>query len=149
MSFIDLEIHHVTHRYCLYEVVNYLEICLICLQGVNDLFSGASSTIGGSLSVSSSVLLAKMKRRNAHHLPEAGGRNIHSTEHHDLLKELRGFIAHQCKRDGQATTDEILNKFAKTLAPSESAVFRSMLHEVCDFHRSHGDGIWTLKSDYR
>ena len=90
-----------------------------------------------------------MKKRNAHHLPEAAGCNIHTHSDHDLMKDMRDYIACQCKKDGEATTEEILGKFAAKLPPSQSAVFRSMLHEICDFHRYHGEGIWTLKAEYR
>lgn len=112
-------------------------------------FTGAGSQTGGSLNLSSNLLLQKMRSRNALTLPEAGQRHLHSSEQQELLRDLRGFIAHQCRQDGQATTDEILNKFGKRLSPSQSPMFRSMLHEICDFHRYHGDGVWTLKAEYR
>lgn len=111
-------------------------------------FMGETDT-EGTLTTSSSLLLSRMKQRNAQSLNAAGVTSIHSTEQHDLLHELRSFVAHQCRHDGRATTDEILGKFSSQLSPSDSALFRAMLHQVCDFHRSHGDGIWTLKAGYR
>ena len=89
-----------------------------------------------------------MRKRNAHHIPEAGS-GVHSSTDSDMVKRIRDFIAVECKKNGEATTSEILGGFATRLAHSESAVFRSMLHEICDFHRYHGEGIWTLKADYR
>ena len=91
-----------------------------------------------------------MRSRNALSLPaESTLKHLHSNENQELLRELRSFIANRTKKPGQATTEEILNKFSSRLAPTDSPLFRSMLHEICDFHRSHGDGIWTLKGEYR
>lgn len=90
-----------------------------------------------------------MRSRNALTLPEAGQRHLHSQENQELIKELHSFIAHRSKEPGKATTEEILKKFGGRLAPTDSSLFRSMLHEICDFHRSHGDGIWTLKGEYK
>ncbi len=91
-----------------------------------------------------------MRKRNAHSLPHASsGSGLHSSSHQDLVKRIRDYVALDCKKNGQATTDEILGKFAADLAPSESAVFRSMLHEICDYHRYHGEGVWSLKTAYR
>ena len=76
------------------------------------------------------------------------GSGIHTSTDHQLMKRIRDFVALECKTNGQASTGEILGKFAPDLPPSQSAVFRSMLHEICDFHRYHGEGVWTLKRDY-
>ena len=65
------------------------------------------------------------------------------------MQEVRDFIATRCKVDGQATTSEILGQFSSQLSPSENAVFRSMLHEICDFSRHGGEGLWFLKQDFR
>jgi len=94
----------------------------------------------GSLNTSSAVLLARMKSRNAHEIPTRGGSGLHQDTHDELLREMRDFIATQCKVDGQATTDEILDRFSCRLPSSSTAVFRSLLHEICDFSRYHGDG---------
>lgn len=112
-------------------------------------FNGLGASEGGSLTLSSNVLLSKMRSRNALLLPDAGQSHLHSDNNQDLLRKLRSFIAQQAKTPGKATTDEILSKFGNLLVPSESPVFRSMLHEICDFQRYHGDGLWTLKGDYR
>lgn len=92
-----------------------------------------------------------MRSRNVLSLSRDQGesRHFHSSDNQTLLKDLRAFIAHQAKRPGKATTDEILTKFKHRLNPADTAVFRSMLREICDFERYHGDGLWTLKFDYR
>ena len=117
-------------------------------------FSGTSKP-SGSLTTSSSVLLAKMRQRNAH--TTSGGAEvglgaaigIHGDRHRELVKEIRDFIATQAKVDGQATTAELLERFAKDLPSSDGALFRSMLYEICDFSRHRGDGLWSLKPDFR
>ena len=50
---------------------------------------------------------------------------------------------------GQATMDEILTHFKSQLSPSQSVMFRSMLRQLCDFSRSHGEGVWYLKAEFR
>ena len=94
-----------------------------------------------------------MRSRNAHTYSNNGDGNgvvdIHHREHGELLKEIRDFIATQCRVDGQATTAEILVHFANRLPHSDTAMFRSMLHEICDFSRHLGEGLWFLKSEFR
>ena len=116
---------------------------------------GTSSSQSGSLNVSSGVLLAKMRQRNAHTTSDGreagmgGAVGIHDNAHGELVREIRDFIATQCKVDGQATTAELLGKFAKNLPRSDTATFRSMLYEICDFSRHRGDGLWSLKPEFR
>lgn len=78
-----------------------------------------------------------------------GASGLHEDSHSQLVREMRDFIATQSKVNGQATTGEILEKFATELAPSDTAMFRSMLYEICDFSRYHGDGLWSLKPEFR
>lgn len=78
-----------------------------------------------------------------------GAIGIHSNSHSELVREIRDFVATQGKTNGQATTAELLGRFAKGLPPSEVATFRSMLYEVCDFSRHRGDGLWSLKPEFR
>ncbi|XP_045734246.1 DNA excision repair protein ERCC-6 isoform X1 [Mirounga angustirostris] len=110
-------------------------------------------------SLSSSLLLAKMKARNHLILPERlESENVHqeasappssTTEHDDLLVEMRNFIAFQARVDGQASTHEILQEFESKLSASQSCVFRELLRNLCTFHRtSSGEGIWKLKPEY-
>lgn len=108
----------------------------------------SNSQSQGSINTSSSELLAKMRLRNAHTLP-GGSSGIHQGEHSELVREIRDFIATQCKVDGQASTEEILGRFANQLPTSDAAVFRSMLCEICDFARHRGEGLWSLKPEFR
>lgn len=78
-----------------------------------------------------------------------GAVGIHDSSHGELLREMRDFIATQCKVDGQATTAEVLERFAKKLPQSDTATFKSMLYEICDFSRHRGDGLWSLKPEFR
>ena len=76
-------------------------------------------------------------------------KDIHNNHHGDLLKDIRDFIATQCRVNGQASTEEILRQFSHQLPASNAAVFRAMLREICDFSRSTGEGLWILKPDFR
>jgi DNA excision repair protein ERCC-6 len=108
----------------------------------------------------SSSLLARMRARNhlilperlesdSGHLPEASALPSSTTEHDDLLVEMRNFIAFQAHVDGQASTQEILQEFESKLSTSQSCVFRELLRNLCTFHRtSSGEGIWKLKPEY-
>jgi hypothetical protein len=104
------------------------------------------------LNTSSSVLLAKIRQRNSHTMSDGQeGRaiDIHGDSHGEMVREIRDFIATQGKVDGQATTAEVLEKFSKRLPTSDAALFKSMLYEICDFSRHQGDGLWSLKPDFR
>ena len=90
-----------------------------------------------------------MRNRNSHALPHYAVRDIHKSTHDSLMREIRDFIATQCKYDGQATTEELLGHFSTRLPSSDTATFRSMLREICDFSRVHGEGRWILKSQFR
>lgn len=120
-------------------------------------FSGVPSAdkASGSLNTSSSVLLAKMRQRNVHTTSDGqeagvgGVTGIHGDSHGELVREIRDFIAIQGKVNGQATTSELLERFAAGLPHADVAVFRSMLYEICDFSRHRGDGLWCLKTEFR
>lgn len=72
------------------------------------------------------------------------------TEHDELLVDLRNFVAFQAQVDGQASTKEILEYFTPRLNSSQTAVFRELLRNICEFHRLPGqEGMWKLKADYR
>lgn len=130
-------------------------------EQVSEHFSGkledAKSSCGA---LTSSSLLAKMRARNHLVLPErlehesvrfedASLPLPSTTEHDDLLVEMRNFIAFQAHVDGQASTREILQEFEPKLSASQSCVFRELLRNLCTFHRtSGGEGIWKLKPEY-
>ncbi|XP_004680719.1 PREDICTED: DNA excision repair protein ERCC-6 [Condylura cristata] len=126
-------------------------------------FSGkGENSESSSGALTSSSLLAKMRARNHLILPERlESENVHlpealvpppstaTTEHDDLLVEMRNFIAFQAQVDGQASTQEILREFESKLSASQSCVFRELLRNLCTFHRtSSGEGIWKLKPEY-
>ncbi|XP_006976785.1 DNA excision repair protein ERCC-6 [Peromyscus maniculatus bairdii] len=123
-------------------------------------FSGKEDGASLSGAPSSSALLARMRARNHlilperlesdnGHLPEATTLPPSSTEHDDLLVEMRNFIAFQAQVDGQASTQEILQEFESKLSAAQSCVFRELLRNLCSFHRTPGgEGIWKLKPEY-
>lgn len=123
-------------------------------------FSGREDGTSLSGAPSSSSLLARMRARNHHilperlesnngHLAEAAALPPSSTEHDDLLVEMRNFIAFQAQVDGQASTQEILQEFESKLSVAQSCVFRELLRNLCNFHRTPGgEGIWKLKPEY-
>uniref|UniRef100_A0A671QQ30 DNA excision repair protein ERCC-6 n=1 Tax=Sinocyclocheilus anshuiensis TaxID=1608454 RepID=A0A671QQ30_9TELE len=112
-------------------------------------------------SLSSSSLLARMKARNHLNQPqrqedeeedERESTAVHATptEHDELLVDLRNFVAFQAQVDGQASTKEILEYFTPRLTSTQTAVFRELLRNICEFHRLPGqEGMWKLKADYR
>ncbi|XP_025253643.1 DNA excision repair protein ERCC-6 isoform X1 [Theropithecus gelada] len=129
-------------------------------DNVPEHFSGrAEDADSSSGALASSSLLAKMRARNhlilperleseSGHLQEASAL-LPTTEHDDLLVEMRNFIAFQAHTDGQASTREILQEFESKLSASQSCVFRELLRNLCTFHRtSGGEGIWKLKPEY-
>ncbi|XP_015996450.2 DNA excision repair protein ERCC-6 isoform X3 [Rousettus aegyptiacus] len=128
---------------------------------VSEQFSGkVEDAESSSRALTSASLLAKMRARNhlilperlesEHvHLQEASAPPPSTTEHDDLLVEMRNFIAFQAHVDGQASTREILQEFESKLSASQSCVFRELLRNLCTFHRtSGGEGIWKLKPEY-
>uniref|UniRef100_A0A8D1NIG5 DNA excision repair protein ERCC-6 n=1 Tax=Sus scrofa TaxID=9823 RepID=A0A8D1NIG5_PIG len=130
-------------------------------DSVSEHFSGKVEDAElSSGALTSSSLLAKMRARNhlilparleseSGHVPEASAPLPSSTEHDELLVEMRNFIAFQAQVDGQAGTREILQEFEPRLSASQSCVFRELLRNLCTFHRtSGGEGIWKLKPEY-
>ncbi|CAM5155968.1 unnamed protein product [Natator depressus] len=113
-----------------------------------------------SSALDSSSLLAKMRARNHLILPQRmeneGAENLQasaplptSTEHDELLVDVRNFIAFQAHVDGEASTQEILQEFESRLSAAQSCVFRELLRNLCTFHRSpNGEGVWKLKPEF-
>ncbi|XP_039337160.1 DNA excision repair protein ERCC-6 isoform X2 [Mauremys reevesii] len=114
-----------------------------------------------SSALDSSSLLAKMRARNHLILPQRmendSDENLQasaplptSTEHDELLVDVRNFIAFQAHVDGEASTQEILQEFESKLSAAQSCVFRELLRNLCTFHRSpNGEGVWKLKPEFR
>lgn len=116
-----------------------------------------------SASLSSSLLLARMRARNHINVPhnqddadddeqreQSATPHASPTEHDELLVDLRNFVAFQAQADGQASTQEILQYFTPRLTSTQTPVFRELLRNICDFHRLPGqEGMWKLKAEYR
>ncbi|KAM9809351.1 DNA excision repair protein ERCC-6 isoform X2 [Syngnathus typhle] len=129
-------------------------------------FSGEVAEIDSSATpLSSSALLARMRDRNHLSLPSIRQReeeddaeedgagtsqSAPSTEHDELLTDLRNFVAFQGQVDGQASTQEVLEYFKPRLSVKQAPVFRELLRSICDFQRRSGqEGLWRLKENFR
>ena len=103
--------------------------------------------------VSSSRLLSKMRARNNMVAPPSDTADESETDtsrNDELIVQIRNFIAFRCDIPGEASTQEVLGEFSSKLPSSNSAVFRSMLRQICDFTRNDdGEGIWRLKEEFR
>ncbi|EDL24841.1 mCG6355 [Mus musculus] len=95
------------------------------------------------------MILPERLESDSEHLAEAAAVPPCGTEHDDLLVDMRNFIAFQAQVDGQASTQEILQEFESKLSVAQSCVFRELLRNLCNFHRTPGgEGIWKLKPEY-
>lgn len=114
-------------------------------------FMGMQANQEDSAPVSSSHLLAKMRARN-NIVPEETDTSAHppETEHDTLLAEISQFVTSGGMVRGQATTQEILERFKSQLPAENTSVFRALLRRICDFERdSTKEGVWRLKSEFR
>ncbi|XP_017268545.1 DNA excision repair protein ERCC-6 [Kryptolebias marmoratus] len=134
--------------------------------GVHFSGEGADSD-SNSAPLSSASLLAKMRARNhiskpssqraeeeeeeeGSEAPRTSQPPAPSTEHDELLVDLRNFVAFQASVDGQASTQEVLEYFKPRLTQQQAPVFRELLRSICDFHRTCGqEGMWRLKEHFR
>ncbi|XP_022080382.1 DNA excision repair protein ERCC-6-like isoform X2 [Acanthaster planci] len=114
-----------------------------------------ASTKAAALPPSES-LLAQMRRRNSATASgpvsqDSVGSSTVAVDQprQDLLADIRDFVAFQAETSSQASTAEILQKFKAKLPANDSALFKSMLKEICTFQRMNGEGIWKLKEDFR
>ncbi len=109
-------------------------------------------------------LLARMRQRNKY-LPTSGrgqddgelfrpdvpsqSQEDGNRDHLELLSDIRNFVAFQARRDGEATTAELVERFSDRVPPKESPLFKSLLNEICNFEkRERGEGMWRLKSEF-
>lgn len=67
----------------------------------------------------------------------------------ELIKRMREFILFECKKFGQATTQELLEEFGSKLPSENSAKFRALLRSICDFEKKEGQGVWKLRQDFK
>ncbi|XP_071797517.1 DNA excision repair protein ERCC-6-like isoform X2 [Asterias amurensis] len=99
---------------------------------------------------SSGSLLAQIRKRNNVSATDTDNQTSVVLPQHDLLVDIRDFVSFQAETNGQATTNEILHKFRGKLPSNDSALFKSMLTEICVFQRVNGgEGLWKLKEDFR
>ncbi len=148
------------------------ELCLSGQSGVNA-WSGLKSISANNMKFgqkrklntlsendpSSRSLMNDIKSRNkfeseAESDSEQNNREVKSfglnSECEALLADIRNYIAFQSKTNGEATTQELLEAFKSKLPPHQSAVFKSLLYQLCDFYRNSDKvGVWKLKSDFR
>ena len=119
------------------------------LSGFMKKSSSASLPSSASTSSSSSLLQAMKQRSRLDQKANATSSDPPPVEHEDLLRDLKSFLSFQSKIPGQASTQEILDKFGERLPPSHSPVFKALLWKLADFYRnSEGVGIWKLKYDF-
>ena len=70
-------------------------------------------------------------------------------ENVELIRDIRCFVACGAAVDGQASTNEILEQFRARIPVETTARFKSMLKQLCSFHKIDGIGIWKLKPEYQ
>ena len=117
--------------------------------------------------MSSQELLKRMRVRNYHTKPQEqrsdddnsdteqnpAWRDAISAETNpeflELITDIRNHVAFGCCIDSQASTDELIEHFKERLPPKDSALFKAMLKQICDFSKREGIGIWRLKTTFR
>ena len=67
----------------------------------------------------------------------------------ELMEDIRNFIAFMSDVNGEATTQELLMNFGPRLPPNDSAKFKAMLLQICDFVKVNRVGKWILKQEFR
>ena len=72
-----------------------------------------------------------------------------STAESELLTDMRNYIAFGCSTDGEARTQELLDQFQSRLPKEQTAKFKALLMQICDFHKRSGVGVWRLKPEFR
>lgn len=108
-------------------------------------FSGKEAILEATAAPSSSVLLASIRRRNDPDSSETMDTLDRDAE--ELTRDLRAFVSFQAKSPGKASTDEILTRFSY-LPDSQSALFKAILKQICNFNKITGSGQWRLKPEY-
>jgi hypothetical protein len=81
-------------------------------------------------------------------------RTFVSEEETELLDDLRSYLAFGGAINGQATTEELLERFKKSASTAIktelSPLFKFLLKSIATFHReSSGRGVWRLNSEFR
>ncbi|CAB4056997.1 ERCC6 [Lepeophtheirus salmonis] len=100
-----------------------------------------------SSNMSAAELLSKIKKRNSY---SENGDACSSDEGSELLADIRNYVAFQANIDGEATTQELVDRFKSRLPSHKSHLFKALLKQLCDFNRdSFSVGKWTLKEEFR
>ncbi|XP_049854885.1 DNA excision repair protein ERCC-6-like [Schistocerca gregaria] len=115
----------------------------------------------GQGNMSSGELLARIRARNrlltpANDSQEEGQQQIvqPTTSSDDpnveLLTDIRNFIAYGAAVNGRASTQEIVDRFKDRLPPGSSPLFKFLLQEISEFHRTQsGEGVWKLRAEFK
>lgn len=115
--------------------------------------SGKSASL-----MSSGELLSRMKARNSLATSSAGVSEdtpdpctnvVVESENVELITDVRNYVAFMAHVDGQASTQELVDYFKSKIPTGESAKFKAMLKQICDFHKRDGVGMWCLKPEFR
>ena len=67
----------------------------------------------------------------------------------ELITDIRNYVAFQAHMDGRAATQELLEEFKRRVPADESAKFKAMLKQVCDYEKVNGVGMWFLKQEFK
>ena len=67
----------------------------------------------------------------------------------ELITDIRNYVAFQAHVDGRAATQELLEEFKRRVPANESAKFKAMLKQVCDYEKVNGVGMWFLKQEFK
>lgn len=99
--------------------------------------------------MTSQELLTRMKARKALLDSSVDDDDVASAVDIEFISDIRNFVAFQCNIDGEATTEELIKEFKPKIPVGDSAKFKAMLKEICNFNRKNGIGFWRLKQDFR
>ena len=103
--------------------------------------------------MTSEELLSKMRSRHRTSTSQQDGDgdplDLLTPRDTDLMADVRNFVACQAARDGQATTQELVEHFKPQIPKDGSAKFKAMLRQICDLVKINGSGVWKLKYEYR
>ncbi|KAK2714735.1 hypothetical protein QYM36_009077 [Artemia franciscana] len=67
----------------------------------------------------------------------------------ELLREIRNYLLFAAPEVGEATTEDITNEFKDKLPLGNAPLFRALLHEICEFSKEEGRGLWKILPEFR
>ncbi len=123
-----------------------------------------SVTASAPNAMTSSQLFARMRSRNT--AAACGGSeseedeegmsayrprrpSIIGKEDLELVTDIRNYVAYQAHMDGRASTQELLDEFKNKIPSNESAKFKAMVKQICDYDKVNGVGMWFLKQEFK